>query len=230
MAVGGNSVGGSSSPPENDNKRSERRKDLPQYDNVGQVKKKEKTDFVKWLNKMFFNGRTWKEIVLDIAENQLVPEIKDGVRNMLVSMIDMRIYKNDTIRPSSNRNGYNNNGYGTRNYVDYSSASAQKAKLEENKKKDEETVKNGYDNPAFYTKSEAIKFLNSMHDYANNYDDMSVFDIAYMSNKKVDYTWDSWGWTSEQILAIKEPTYISSSGPNGYKWCINLPPAKELDY
>ena len=112
--------------------RDEKRKKFLQehQHDAGSVKKTEKSAFWKWFEEMFLSGRTWKDICLDILNNQLVPEIKDGVRNGLVSLIDMRFYKDS--KPASS--GTPSNGSFITNYVAYGNKSGQtKAALEANK-------------------------------------------------------------------------------------------------
>ena len=235
MATGGNSF----NHPEKESgaDKSSRTKDLKRFSGVGSVKKRELTGFWKWMAGMFFNGRTWKDICKDIVENQIVPELKDGFRNAIVSLIDMRIYKDSTGPRNYGYPGWNapSSGWGgspVANYVDYTNAQArqkQKAKLEENKANERNTINQGYENPAFRTKQEADNFLKAMHDYCHAYDTISVYQIAYMSGRDIDYTWDAWGWNSEEILEIKGTKYITNSGANGYKYTIDLPKAHTLE-
>lgn len=184
------------------------------------MKPKEKTAFWKWFEDMFLSGRTWKDILMDILNNQLVPEIKDGVRNGLVSLIDMRIYRDH--KPSSTPGS----GNFITNYVNYANPNSKtKAALEANKKQEEETVKNGYEIPSFRTEREAMAFLADMHTYVEQFYRMTVLDLATMMKKSVNYTWDKWGWEKEEILAIKRPGHISNPD-NPY--IIELPKAHVL--
>lgn len=51
---------------------------------------------------------------------------------------------------------------------------------------------------------------------------MSVQDLAWMQGKRVDYTWDKYGWEASDILAIDGPKHINNpSAP----WIIDLPKA-----
>lgn len=202
----------------------ERRKDIQQFHNVKGVKKAEPGPVWTWIRKMFFSGRSLKDICIEVAEEILVPGIKDNIRNGLVNMIDMRIYEDH--KPNGNPTSTPSGSFLT-NYVDsYNSKKQTKAELEVNKKKEEETIKNGFRYPAFKTKKEADDFLASMHAYVNKYETMSVQDLAWMKSESVDYTWDKWGWYRNEILSIKSPTHINN--PEA-PWIINLPKAHEFE-
>ena len=84
-------------------------------------------------------------------------------------------------------------------------------------------VENGYELPSFDSKSIGVKFLNDMKTYATKYDMFSVFELYGMRKKKIDYTWDKYGWNKEEILAIDEPKHV-----NG-EWVIFLPKAHVLE-
>ena len=204
-------------------KEEERKKFLQEHQHDAKpMKQKEKTGFMKWFCDMFLSGRTWKDIAMDILNNQLVPEIKDGFRNGLVSLIDMRIYKDH----KTSTGGTPGNGSFITNYVDYSSKSAKtKAALEANQKREAETIKSGYEIPAFRTLMEAKNFLNDMHAYVNQFYRMTVLDLASMMKQTVNYTWDKWGWEKEEIMAIKAPTHINNPE---HPYIIELPKAHVL--
>ena len=206
----------------------ERKKDLKQYGGVKQVAKKENL-WVTWLKDMFFSGRSFKSILLDVAENQVVPQFKDGVRKSDVSILDMLIYKDHKVGSVSNGTP----GSFITNYVSYgknstagnSVSSTATAKLEANQKKDEEVIQSGFECPAFSTKAAADNFLNDMKAYVTKYTTMSVLDLAYMQQKRIDYTWDKYGWEADEILAIPGPKHIAN--PN-FPWVIELPKAGVL--
>lgn len=210
---------------DNDDKRpdfEERKKDLTQYSDVKQIKKKEENAVWKWVRDMFFSGRTLKEIVMDVTENQIVPQVKDNFRNSLVTMLDLSIYKDHDTRSTSSTPG----SFVT-NYVKFSdSGSKQKAALEENKKKEQEVIKSGFEMPAFREKVKADNFLKDMKAYVMKYHTMSVFDLAWMQGKQIDYTWDKYVWNEEEILAIKAPVHV---GDPQTPWAIMLPKAHEMD-
>ena len=196
----------------------DRKKDLTQFSSAKQIKPKDDNAFWKWIKDMFFSGRTLKDILKDVAENQIIPQAKDNFRNSLVSIIDLKIYKDHKTTSSSTPSS----SFVT-NYVKYSDT--QKRALEENKKKEEETVKSGFEYPAFRTQREAESFIASMHGYVAKYPTMSVLDLAFMQGKSIDFTWDKYGWEREEILAITRPTHISN--PDA-PYMINVPKAHLL--
>lgn len=201
----------------------ERRKDLKQFAGVKQVKRKDPNAFWSWIARMFFSGRSLKDIALEVAENQIIPGIKDNVRNSLVSMIDMGIYKDHKTGVSVTGTP----GSFITNYVAYGDKKKQQASaLEAAKQKEEETIKSGFENPAFANKKDADDFLMSMKAYVQKYETMSVVDLAWMQQKRADFTWDKWGWWRDEILAIKAPVHINN--PNA-PWMIDLPKAHEFD-
>ena len=201
----------------------ERRKDLKQFSGVKQVKKKEPGVFISWLTRMFFSGRSLKDIALEVAENQVVPGIKDNLRNSLVSMIDMGIYRDHKTGVSTTGAP----GSFITNYVAYGDKKKQQASaLEVAKQKEAETIKSGFENPAFSNKKDADDFLMSMKAYVQKYETMSVQDLAWMQHKQIDFTWDKWGWWRDEIMAIKAPVHINNpSAP----WMIDMPKAHEFD-
>ena len=201
----------------------ERRKDVKQFSNVRQFKKKEPSPFWQWIRTMFFNGKTMKEIAKDVAEDVLVPGIKDNVRNSLVNLIDMRIYEDHKTSVASSGTP----GSFITNYVDsYDNKKQIQAALETNQKKDAETIKKGFEYPAFKNKRDADNFLASMHAYVQKYETMSVQDLAWMQSKSIDYTWDQYGWNRDEILAIKAPKHINNPD---CPWIIDLPKAHEFE-
>lgn len=202
----------------------ERKKELVQYDNVKQVKKKSGNATIDWLRAMFLSGRTLKDILLDVAENQIIPQIKDNFRNSLVSIIDLGIYKDHRSSSSSTAPS----GSFITNYVQFSngsSGSTQK-KLEAAKEDEKKLVENGYSVPAFKTKREAEDFLHSIHAYLDKQQVLSVLDLAWMQRRTIDYTWDKYGWDREELLKIKDVTHINNSET---PWIVNLPKAHILE-
>jgi hypothetical protein len=202
----------------------ERKKDLVQYDNVKQVKKKSGNTTVEWLRAMFLSGRSLKDILLDVAENQIIPQIKDNFRNSLVSIIDLGIYKDHRSGSSSTTPS----GSFITNYVQFSnnSSNTTQKKLEATKEDEKKLVENGYSVPAFRTKYEAEDFLRSIHAYLDKYDTLSVLELAWMQQRTVDYTWDKYGWDREELKKIKEVTHINNSET---PWIVNLPKAHIIE-
>lgn len=198
----------------------ERKKDLVQFIGVKQFARKENA-WITWAKKMFFSDRSLKDILQDVAENQVMPQVKDVMRNSLVSVLDMKIYK-DHASPSSSSG--TPSSFIT-NYVQYGKSPTTAEKREENQKKEEEIVKSGYECPAFLRKVDAERFLDSMKAYVTKYQSMSVQDLAWMQNKRVPYTWDKYGWEAEDILSIPGPVHVSN--PDA-PWTIQLPKARVL--
>ena len=221
MAVMNNSLG-----PRNDERKrpslEEREKHLKQFDGVKQIRKKENV-VAKWFRDMFFSGRTAKDIVKEVAETQIIPQMKDNFRNSVVSMLDLKIYKDH--RPATPSGGQSGNFM--TNYVQYSNKPAQqKASLEKTQEENKKIIESGYECPAFKSKTIADDFLRSMHEYVSKFDTMSVHDLALMQRKNIPYTWDAWGWDREEILGIKDPIHITSQST---PWIIQLPRAHQLD-
>lgn len=194
----------------------ERKKDITQFIGVKQAIRKENA-WLTWIKGMFFSDRSFKDIAKDVAENQIAPQIKDLVRNSVVSALDMKMYKD---HKSVGVPGGTPVSFVT-NYVKYGTTDTS-TKVETVKKKDEDIVKSGFECPAFQTKRDAEQFLASMKDYVNKYGSMSVQDLAWMQGKRVDYTWDAYGWDVSEIMAISGPTHISNPST---PWVIQLPKA-----
>lgn len=212
----------------------EKRKDLPVFKGVKQVKKKESGGWWKWIAAMFFSGRSLKEICRDVLKNEVVPNVQDGVYSSLTSMLSMAIYKDR--KPGTAGSAVP--GSFITNYVAYGDRKKQQAAaLEASKKKEEETVKSGFEIPAFPSREMANDFLMSMKAYVQKYETLSVHDLAWMQQKTIDYTWEKWGWEKDEILAIKEATRFSqpvyADDGNGGKikltHYIDMPKAHEFD-
>lgn len=54
----------------------------------------------------------------------------------------------------------------------------------------------------------ALSFLRKLRGKAKKLGEVSVFDIAMDARQTVDHSWDSYGWTKDQILAIQKPTKL----------------------
>lgn len=198
----------------------ERKKDIVQYTQAKQVKAKPINPVWKWICDMFFSGRTVGEVMKDVAENQIVPQMKDNARNTIVNVLDLLIYKDHTTSSTPSANFITN-------YVNFSDKQAQQKKaLEANQQKEKEIISSGYETPAFKTKNTADDFLRSMHAYVAKYQTMSVQDLAWMQGKTVDYTWDKYGWEKEEVTAITAPTHVNN--PEA-PWAIILPKAHVLN-
>ena len=198
----------------------ERKKDMQQFSNARQIKRKPENAVRSWVRNMFFSGRTMKDILKDVAENQIVPQMKDNFRNSLVSMIDLGIYKDHQSSSGSTPGSF------ITNYVNFSDKQkVQKKTLEETKQKEQEVINSGYETPAFKQKMQAENFIASIRAYVTKYQTMSVQDLAWMQGKTVDYTWDKYGWEKEEVLAVTAPTHVNN--PDA-PWAVILPKAHVL--
>lgn len=203
--------------PDNSHKNAEKqddRPDIPVFEgDMASVKRKKKSSFVLWLRKMFLSDRKPSEILMDVVENQLVPGMVDNFRNSVVSSIDAFVYKGN----ASPSNGSNNVSY-SKIYKSNSSTTAMTTRKsndiqEENKADDEFT------NPCFTQRSDALKFLGLMQSY--DYPTLSVHTLYMMRKMRIDYTWDAYGWTKEELANVKV-VHIANTK---YPWMIDLPPA-----
>lgn len=184
----------------------DRKKDLKQFRGVYSVKKKDDGAWA-WIRRMFFSGRSLKEICMDILEHEVAPSIQDGIYNSAVSFIGKTIYRENQKPGYSGGAGSPTPGSFITNYVSYSDKKRQQtAALEANRKKDEEIVRNGFSNPAFTSLEAAKQFLGEMKAYAQKYDQLSVHELNWMQQKQVAFTWESYGWEYEEIAAIREPS------------------------
>ena len=215
-------------------KTDDRKKDLQQFSGVIQVKKKEKDGFWNSLWKLLLSGRKPKDIAREVFINDAVPAIQDGVYNIGVSLLGKTIYKENQ-KPGNP--GMTTPGSFITNYVNYADRNRQRAAAAETaKKKEEETVRSGFENPAFQSAEAAKAFLAGMHRYVQKYDTISVHDLAWMQQKTVDFTWEKYGWDKEEILAIREanrfipPLTVDDGNGNKVKLThyIDMPKAHEL--
>ena len=189
---------------------------------------------LEWVTSMFFSGRSLREIGKDVLKNEVVPNVQDGVYNSLTSMLRMAVYRDakpgavNTAAPGSF----------ITNYVSYGDRNKQKAAaLEATKQKEAETVKSGYELPAFPSREMAEQFLMSMKAYVQKYPTISVHDLAWMQQKDIDYTWEKWGWDADEIMAIKtpvrfpQPVYIDDGKGGKFKLThyIDMPKAHEIE-
>ena len=153
---------------------------------VGAAKRK-KSSFWAWCRKMFLSDRKPSEIMLDVLENQIVPGIKDNVRNSVVSSVDMFIYQ--SAKPASQTS--NNNSVSYNNIFRASTTPAPKPQTTQDQGVD---LSNGFANPCFKTRADAFNFLNNkMKSY--DYPTLSVHTMYMMMSRHIDYTWDKYGWT-----------------------------------
>ena len=204
--------------PSNSHKSQEEAKkpDIPEFQGeVAGVKRKNRGGkFLRWLRKMFLSDQKPSEIFMNVVENQIVPGIKDNFRNSLVSSVDMFIYQ--SAKPASASNN-NNVAYGKI----FNSASNNTVKTPSQPKQTESTpdMNNGFTNPCFRSKMDATSFLIMMKQY--DYPTLSVHTLYMMRKQHIDYTWDAYGWTREEIQNVQ---IVHINNPD-FPWMIDLPQA-----
>lgn len=215
----------------------ERHKDLKQFAGTKSVKKAEDGPIISWLRRMFFSGKTLREILLDVAENNVVPWMKDGAYNTITSLAGQVIYRDHKSMPGPGT--VSSSGGGFVNYVSFADKKKQQEKAQKDQEKqDEEDIQAGFEHPAFENDppgtpkgktalQKAQEFLEEMHRYVRKYHSLSVEDLGWMRGKVVNYAWDKYGWTEEEILGIREPTHISGNTKTPY---IIMMPKAHTDY
>lgn len=195
---------------------------VPFEGEVGGAKRK-KSGFWAWMRRMFLSDRSPKEIMVDVLENQIVPGIKDNFRNSVVSSIDMFVYQ--SAKPAGQNTGNNSISY---NNIFRSQQNPPKTQNNQPQNQGVD-LSNGFVNPCFKTRIEAERFLNGkMKSY--NYPTLSVHTMYMMMNKHIDYTWDAYGWTKEEISSWDPNKVIvrisgTSAKPMEFPWMIDLPQA-----
>lgn len=211
----------------------DRKKDLQVFTGVKQIKKKEQSPVWRWITSVLLSGRKPKDILKEVLDKEIVPNLQDGVYNSATSVLRMAIYKDG--KPGNVTQTAP--GSFITNYVSFADKKKQQqAATEAAKQQEAETVNSGYEMPAFPNRDMAENFLRSMKAYAGKYDQMSVHDLAWMQNKSIDFTWEKWGWQSEEILAIRDvsrfpqPVMVDDGKGNKIKLThyIDLPKAHEL--
>lgn len=186
---------------------------------TAQAKRKSGNSFLKWCRKMFLSDRKPKDILREIVEFRIVPGIKDNVRNSAMATIDSFIYPGSgPSGPQTSQNGVNYNkiysgGYSTAPQPPQQQAQSQKA----------EELNKGFTNPCFRTQTDAMTFLQMMKSY--DYPTLSVHTLYMMQKKHIDYTWDAYGWTQQEIAALGPGSIRHISGDPNWPWMINLPEA-----
>jgi len=186
---------------------------IPEFNGeVAGVKRKQKGgSFVRWLRKMFLSDQKPSDILKQVVEQQIVPGIKDNFRNSLVSSVDMFIYQ--SAKPNATQN--NNVAYGK---IFNSQSNTNKPKTQTNQEETPDMNK-GFTNPCFKSKMDATSFLIMMKEY--DYPTLSVHTLYMMRKQHIDYTWDAYGWTREEIQNVQ---VVHINNPD-YPWMIDLPSA-----
>lgn len=183
--------------------------------------KRKKSGVGAWMRKMFLSDRKPSEIMMDVLENQIVPGIKDNVRNSVVSSIDMFVYQNAKPASSSNNNiSYNNI---------FRANSSQPKPAQQNTQANNGTdMSNGFENPVFRTRKDAEDFLNRKMK-AYDYPTLSVHTLYMMQSRHIDYTWDAYGWTKEEVQSWDTAKIIVHISNREWPWMINLPQAHVIN-
>ncbi len=190
-------------------------------ESAGAIRKKSSSkSFWRWCRKMFLSDRKPKDIAMDVIENQFVPGVIDTVRNALVSSLDMAFYKNSSSSSNSSNNiSYSKMYRGSSSNNNNITTRSSSPKISNSNQKTEDDMSNGFNNPCFKTQIDAIRFLNMMKEY--DYPTLSVHTLYMMRKKHIDYTWDAYGWTKEEIANVN---VVHINNPD-YPWMINLPEA-----
>ena len=194
------------------------RPDIPTFEGevAGAKRKKKGSGFLRWLRKMFLSDQKPSDILMNVVENQIVPGIKDNFRNSLVSSVDMFIYQ--SAKP--NATSSNNIAYGKI----FNSAQNNTAVKTQQQTQNQNTpdTNNGFTNPCFRSKMDATSFLIMMKQY--DYPTLSVHTLYMMRKQHIDYTWDAYGWTREEIQNVQ---IVHINNPD-FPWMIDLPAAHEI--
>ena len=193
---------------------------------VAGAKRKGTNKFLRWLRKMFLSDQKPSDILMNIVENQIVPGIKDNFRNSIVSSVDMFMYPNSKPTTTTNNNISYSKIYnsGQNNSL---SNTTQRAQTNTDNQQD---TNNGFTNPCFKNLEDRIdkdgnkiqgakSFLALMKGY--DYPTLSVHTLYMMRKRHIDYTWDAYGWTKEEIANVR---IVHINNPD-YPWMIDLPQA-----
>ncbi len=98
-----------------------------------------------------------------------------------------------------------------------------KESFELNAVKDEMTKMLTYCN-----RNAAICMLYNIMSYANKHTSISVFEIFDLNRKSIDFSWDQYGWTAEDII-IGSTLIISKTEDGKYRVIPNFSLIKRLD-
>lgn len=187
---------------------------IPEFNGeVAGVKRKKKgIGFWRWMRKMFLSDQKPSDIMKNVLEQQIVPGIKDNFRNSLVSSVDMFIYQ--SAKPNTTSN--NNVAYGK-----IFNSQNNKPAVQQNQPAKDNTpdMDKGFTNPCFRSKMDATSFLIMMKEY--DYPTLSVHTLYMMRKQHIDYTWDAYGWTREEIQNVQ---IVHINNPD-FPWMIDLPQA-----
>lgn len=182
------------------------------------VKRKANKSVWKWFKRMFLSDRSPKEVAEEVFKQTIVPSIQDNFRNSALAMLDGIIYKNAAPRSSGTGNSVSYNKI----YTGQPQRSSNQTSAQTAKQEQADEINKGFNNPSFRTKNDANIFLQMMKEY--DYPTLSVHTMYMMRNKHIDYTWDAYGWTREEIAALG-PNCIVTIGNSNYPYMIDLPEA-----
>lgn len=189
--------------------------DIPEFKGeVAGIKRKGENKFFRWLRKMFLSDQKPSDIFMNVLEQQIVPGIKDNFRNSIVSSVDMFMYPN--AKPTSVTS--NNISY-SKIFNSQSNNSVVTKQPTQQQNPNTPDMSNGFTNPCFKSKMDATSFLIMMKQY--DYPTLSVHTLYMMRKQHIDYTWDAYGWTKEEIANVQ----IVHINNHDYPWMIDLPPA-----
>jgi len=201
---------------------------IPEFNGeVAGVKRKKKgIGFWRWMRKMFLSDQKPSDIMKNVLEQQIVPGIKDNFRNSLVSSVDMFIYQ--SAKPNTTQS--NNVAYGKIFKSGQNTQAVNSTQISQQPSQKDNDLENGFTNPCFRFLDSRIgpdgnrvqgakDFLQMMKDY--DYPTLSVHTLYMMRKQHIDYTWDAYGWTREEIQNVK---IVHINHPE-YPWMIDLPQA-----
>ena len=158
-----------------------------------------------------------------LNEEIILPSIKNIIVEAVTSGINMAVF-GDHSRPSSRPNVPNRTVY--RPETDYASRTSRNTSAQPapSKRGPEmiRSVKYGVDEYPIESRMDANNVLTMLHEYADNYDYVSVADYYDLLGVSSVYTDHNFGWSFEEILkAVVTPL-------RGGGYIINLPPVSEI--
>ena len=83
-----------------------------------------------------------------------------------------------------------------------------------------------FNNPCFQSRKDAEKFLAHMKSY--NYPTLSVHTMYMMRGLCIDYKWDVYGWSMEEIEKLDPEKIIVRINNTNLHWMLDLPKAHLL--
>lgn len=202
--------------------------EVPVFQGETRQAKRKTGGFWRWMKKMFLSDRSPKDIVKEVIEYNVVPGLKDNFYNSVTSAISGFIYQGGV---PAGRGGTQNGVNYNKIYSGQTARPAAQQTPQSGTKEDE--INKGFGNPCFKSRTTrrlpngqveqgAEDFLNMMKTY--DYPTLSVHTLYMMQHKHIDYTWDAYGWTREEILSLGTDC-IRRTGDADWPWMIALPEA-----